>query len=259
MNFPNLMNPYIQAGSARDLIGKLCADWEMPETLKLSKTEREERCQIMRFFELAAKKPFISYPLSLFHTSKKNPDFKLEMPNLSVGIEASCITNEQLERAGSLESLQNACDSPDAFLVPGPKRTNSQLESAATEHYGEFNNVEDESNFWGEQTLNMIDRKTKIRRRVNYTDYGSNWLLLSDKLSQVPNGIEFPTRIQTLDTELQQNAYWTFDCHFDRIIIYDEPSKRLAMLSPDASELWWVDQNERFLSQIILVHDRVLN
>ena len=93
----------------------------------------------------------------------------------------------------------------------------------------QWNNREDEEAFWCQQARDIVLKKSKIRRRNDYHDYGKNWLLLWDELSIFPDTLE-------LRAELLQRVwdrYWRSLCGFDLIVLECEELKQFAILSPD--------------------------
>lgn len=217
------MEPYIHAETAIDLSIKLDADWRVITQRKdITGTEWEERVQLRGFLQAVAQREFLHYPVELFHTSASKPDFKLSFLDSAVGIEVSRITNEPLNR---LNELQRSGKTPAVVsishvLIPGDRMNNDAL-VAGTVPGGQWNAPSHERHFWLAQAVTMIDRKTRIRRKHDYQDYGENWLLLWDQLSIADR--DFTTHAHLLRDALV--SYWNEEQRFDKIIVQCEQLK----------------------------------
>lgn len=176
--------PYISATAPTELVKQLEMDeiflGKAARRKDLTDAEWYERHQ-MRVF-LLYKASTLNYPVSVFHTSADFPDFRLHAGGEIIGVEATRIANEQLERVRSLGLKKTITISP--FLVKGPRRNNAQLADAAltSSQMWMGNTMEETDSFWKKQATEKIAEKTrKLNEREDVPEI--NWLLLWDKLS----------------------------------------------------------------------------
>jgi hypothetical protein len=230
----------MEAANGQELKEKLDAD-KKTITQSSSVTDKEwyERLQFKCFLEVAAERNFISFPLKLWHTSDENPDFKISYPDCAIGVEASRITNEPLHRLKALRRAGETCEvlSPSVCLRACEPITNDGLISQTTPGAypgNRWNVASAEDQFWLKQALDIIDRKTRIRRRNDYHDYGMNWLLLWDELSMEKG--QFPIQADLLQARLP--SYWAEERVFDKIILECDELRDFAILSSAGIVHW---------------------
>lgn len=225
------MNREFNAANPIDLVAKVEAELRAigkNPSLALG-PEWDEKQQVYRFLrEVAESSELLQYPLTLIHTSRIRPDFKLSLPTATVGIEASRISNEAYQR---LDSLHRQGMTPPVIeishtLVRSLRRKNDAL-VAATVPCGDWNTPSSEQAFWKQQAQAVVEKKTAIRRQADYQDYGINWLVLWDRLP----GDEFQTHEMLLSEIL--TSYWTADKVFDVIVLESEELKEFSIYSRD--------------------------
>lgn len=219
---------YLHASEPEELIAGLIRDRQ--NLTKNGSTDKvwSERHQLAEFLKASAREPFLTYPIAIMHTSDCNPDFKIEMPSQAVGVEVSRITNESLRRMEKLPGIGNSVTTPSPFLVAGPKLRNDEVAEKALIP-SQWNNPEDEQAFWCQQTRDIVLKKSEIRRRSDYHDYGKNWLILWDELSIFPG--TFESRAELLQKVWDQ--FWRKLCGFVLIVVECKKLKRFALLTPE--------------------------
>lgn len=219
---------YLHATEPEKLIaGLLRAHQHLNNSVSTDK-EWYERVQLAEFLKAAAREPFITYPITIIHTSDTNPDFKIEMPSQAVGVEMSRITNEPLHRLKKMLKIRNFVTTPSPFLITGKKLRNDEVFDMAL-NSDTWNDPEAEHAFWFQQAQDIVCKKSKIRLRNDYHDYGKNWLVLWDRLSLSP--ATFHSRAELLQKAWDQ--FWRNQCGFDLIVLECEELRRFALLTPD--------------------------
>ena len=175
----------MQAASAEELVPALKADFDsfkgQPTT---TNTQFDERLQMRNFLKAAVKSGSLFFPLKLSHGDK--PDFTIAFPTTNIGVEATKIASEQLERVQKLHrrDFKDRCIEITTFTVKGPKRDNDELSDISLR--GAWNaswqNAADISRFWLESAVSVLERKSRQRERYA-SNFNETWLLLSDRLS----------------------------------------------------------------------------
>ena len=219
---------YLHANEPEKLIAELLRDHQHLNDSVSTDKEWYERVQLAEFLKAAAREPFITYPITIIHTSDSNPDFKIDMPSQAVGVEVSRITNEPLHRLEKVPKIRNSVTTPSPFLISGRKLRNDEIFDMAL-NSDTWNAPEAEQAFWFQQAQDIVRKKSKIRRRNDYHDYGKNWLVLWDRLSISPAA--FHSRAELL--QKAWNQFWRKHCGFDLIVLECEELRRFAILTPD--------------------------
>src|ERR1043166_3372032 len=93
------MIPYIHAEKSSELYDKARDDLGIiNHPPRLQDPAWSERVQMAGTLRFGAEHDWLKYPIELFHTSDRNPDFKLSMGGRTIGVEASRVTSEALHR-----------------------------------------------------------------------------------------------------------------------------------------------------------------
>jgi hypothetical protein len=223
------MNFQIHAVTPRELRAKLDADLKaIAHEPSLTNAEWYERQQLWRFLRAASETDLLHYPLTIEHTSRINPDFRLTLPDSTIGIEASRIATEAYLRLNALraEGKTPAVLGISHTLLGNDPMNNNDL-VAGTAPGRDWNPPTKETDFWVEHTRLVVDKKTRIRRSSNYADYGENWLLLWDILSFAEE--DYDNRIHLIHCRLR--SYWETGKVFDRIVFECKELTRFSILT----------------------------
>jgi hypothetical protein len=245
------MDAEIRATSPEELKAKLGADLEAigHDPALVTSAEWYERNQLWCFLLAATSTDLLEYPLAITHTSKSNPDFKLVLPRSAIGIEATRVTTEPYEH---LSALHGKGETPQVISISQTLVANKRLPSAElvekawpfadyerlpyaelvekARPFSDWDRTSNETRFWLQQAQQVVDRKTEIRHRDDYHDYGENWLLLWDKLSPVFSPLVFQNRWAALSGILSRRSYWTGDRVFNKIILECSQFRNFAVL-----------------------------
>lgn len=227
------MKPYIYAETAEQLGKRVKADLDSSRLRKdiINDGEWDERRQLGKFLMAAGDEDLLNYPLEICHTPNTKPDFQLSFPGSVIGVEASRITQETLHRYEVLrrQGKTTPVTAVSPLLVDAGRINNDELIARTTPGAttgDSWNDPKSEQDFYMSCAREMIIRKTVIRRRADYQDYGTNWLLLWDELSKTEE--DFHLRGELLYGVLA--AYWTKEKVFDMIILECEELKRFTVL-----------------------------
>jgi hypothetical protein len=189
-----------------------------------------ERQQLWRFLCAAAGTELLQYPIAIDHTSNSRPDFLLRDRTREIGVEASRLTTEAYERLELTRARgQTApCITISSALATTARLRNDELIQVSAPGGQGWRRAVDDEEFYVQQAVRVIRRKTVIRRAEGYHDHGHNWLILWDKLSL--NDRDFMSRPRLLQSRL--TPYWTETDRFDTIIIESDDFRRFAISTP---------------------------
>lgn len=210
---------------------------QLPVVCRSTKSSKvEEGAQISAFLKSVASQAIIKYPLELFGLEDKEnkfPDFIIQMAGKIVGIEATKISNEPLERSRAIHAKDSSPEPSTlmigSLLVDRPKLTTPRLKQE-TLIVSEFPNppdLEKCDDFWFSQMKERLETKAEKIGQPHCIPAYDYWILLWDCLS--------PSREHMLRHEARTCSrlknHWRKSKHFSTVVIQEERFRSHLMFS----------------------------
>lgn len=221
--------PNIRARGPVGLRGEISRNWKRFVAANHTPTEFNERYSMWEFLRVCAKDAILNYPIEVTHSSELVPDFSLQTPSETIGVECSVVTNGDYEAFKKLPQHAGSF-SPTPYLTDTAGKGKADLKEAALNFgSGEPWPLESDLNaFLFKQTQDRMKAKAGKLRKPNYRAHSRQWLLLWDCLSLFPAA--FRRNAQVVQEAWDQ--YWRNCCGFDLVIIGREDLREFALITP---------------------------